>query len=134
MSLQDDVVYLALLLFSILFGHLSRLAVRDASLRRSASTLCGVAVLLAVSGAHAAYCAASFLMQLALLALVPWRSAHLVSFVTQFAYLLFFRVAPQVVPRCCCRLAAGGDSRADEKASVAIFRSGPPLFPGTRRT
>ncbi len=126
MSFRDDVVYLGLLLLSILFGHLSRQVVSERPLRRTASTFCGLAVLGFVAGRHAAYCAACYLLQVAVLMAVPWRSAHLASLVLQFAYLLFFRVAPQVMP------SMTSPGVTSNLASISC-RSSPPTSRPTRR-
>ncbi len=97
MAMQDDLVYLGLLLFSILFGQVVRqVPLRSPSSRRLASTLCGLAILAAVAKQHSAYCLACYALQVAILTVVPWRWAHAVSFFAQFSYLLFFRMAPQV--------------------------------------
>ncbi len=93
MSFYDDVLYLTLLVGSIVVGRFLRPPfVTSASLRVWLSSAIGVAIVVAVSGAHALHCVAAIAIQVAANLLLPARSLHAASFALQFSYLLFFRL------------------------------------------
>ena len=98
MSLQDDVVYLCLLLASIGLGFVSRRLFHDASSKRNFSTACGLVVLFLVSGRHGLFCLVCFALQAALVLSLPSSAVHVVSFAAQFSYLFFFRTANYLWP------------------------------------
>ena len=91
MPLSDDVLYLSLLVGSIALGKILRPL--EAKARIWFSTFAGLAIVFSVSGIHGLHCVLSLVIQILLLKAVPMSLVHVVSFVVQFGYLIFFRLA-----------------------------------------
>ena len=96
MGLQDDVLYLGLLLASIAFGKAT--ASLPAHTRKMVSTSFGLALVFLVSGLHGLHCVVAAVLQCLLLLLFPKSFVHVASFWLQFSYLLFFRLAAWAMP------------------------------------
>ena len=92
MGLQDDILYLTLLVASIGLGKVTR-NIKDKDRRKVFSTGCGLAILFLVSGLHGFMCLAAFGLQVLLNLVVGWRHLHVVTFFVQFLFLFFFRLS-----------------------------------------
>ena len=85
--MNDDHVYLVMLVFSIAFGGVTR-SITNATLRKWTSSFVGLAVIVVVSGAHAVHPILSFLIHATLICVVPKASVHWVNFFAGFSYLV----------------------------------------------
>ncbi|XP_065158479.1 lysophospholipid acyltransferase 7 [Atheta coriaria] len=86
----QDIVYLSLLIFSVIFGHFYR-QIEDLQQRKRIGTIIGILIVLVVSGFHIIHNLVFFLINAAIILYWDKRQCHLVSIVFSFAYLLFFR-------------------------------------------
>lgn len=86
----DDIVYISLLIACIGVGHFYR-QIRDKDKKKWAGTGVGLLIVLCVSGLHVWHTLLTFLVNAAIILLLPKRQSHLVSFAFSFLYLLFFR-------------------------------------------
>ncbi|TRY68844.1 hypothetical protein TCAL_03048 [Tigriopus californicus] len=91
MGLQDDIVYLVLLLTSIALGAVFQ-RIERAHHRRSFSTLCGLLMVGLVSGWHAFFCVLAYGVQVLCIQILPWTCLHIVSFWVQMMLLVCFRL------------------------------------------
>jgi len=87
----DDVVYLALLIFSIAFGKFLR-QIEDLKTRRHVATLVGVSIVLLVSGKHIFHPLFVVLVNSLFIFFLDKKVVHIASFTFSFLYLLFFRM------------------------------------------
>lgn len=91
MGLQDDIVYLVLLLASIALGGVFQ-RIEPANHRRWFSTLCGLLMVGLVSGCHGLFCAIAYGVQVMCMQILPWTCLHTVSFWLQMILLVCFRL------------------------------------------
>ena len=91
MELNDDYVYLFMLLFSIAFGSVTS-NISNQNIRKWTSSLCGLSIIFSVSGVHGFHPIASFVIHTTLIKLSPRSSVHWINFFVGFAYLFFFRL------------------------------------------
>jgi lysophospholipid acyltransferase 7 len=87
MKLNDDHVYLVMLIFSIVFGSVTR-NIGNTTLRKWTSSLVGLAVIFSVSGYHTIHPIVSFVIHASLINLVPKANVHWINFFVGFAYLV----------------------------------------------
>ncbi|XP_050739721.1 lysophospholipid acyltransferase 7-like [Eriocheir sinensis] len=88
----DDIVYLALLLASIGFGHVYR-RIENLEIKKCVGTVVGGAVIVAVSGWHTLHPLFLTAVNIAILQFVSKSLCHVVSFWFSFGYLLFCRLS-----------------------------------------
>ena len=86
--MNDDYIYLVMLVFSIAFGGVTR-SIGNATLRKWTSSLVGLAIVVVVSGAHAVHPVLSFLIHTTLIFLSPKAAVHWINFFVGFAYLVW---------------------------------------------
>jgi len=98
MALQDDIIYVLLLICSILFGKVIVKIRRGNGFRQAddllkyLSSTAGFIVVLLVSGRHIIHPIFSVILQICLLRFVPSNRVHWVSFFAGFAHLFHFRL------------------------------------------
>lgn len=86
----DDIIYIVLLLLCIAFGRIYR-EIKDGESKKWIGSALGVLMIFSVSGFHIWHSICTFLVNAAIILLVPQSHCHLVSFGFSFLYLLFFR-------------------------------------------
>ncbi|KAK9885176.1 hypothetical protein WA026_010685 [Henosepilachna vigintioctopunctata] len=86
----DDIVYVSLLLFSILFGKFYR-SIQNLHVRKIVGTLVGLLIVYVVSGFHIIHALFTFLVNAIIIRNINPKICHKVSFVFSFLYLFFFR-------------------------------------------
>ena len=86
--MNDDHVYLVMLVFSIIFGGVTR-KIQNATLRKWISSVVGLVVIFAVSGSHTIHPIVSFILHVSLINLTPKENVHWVNFFVGFAYLVW---------------------------------------------
>ncbi|KAL0278376.1 UNVERIFIED_CONTAM: hypothetical protein PYX00_000211 [Menopon gallinae] len=91
----DDVIYLSLLIFTIVFGHYFR-NLHDEVLKKRVSTTIGFAIVLLVSGKHALHPVICVFINSYIITRLDKRFCHACSFCFTFAYLIFFRTTAYV--------------------------------------
>lgn len=101
MTLEDDVVYVGVLLASIAAGKLVRYIPADEGgksfmRRRLASSLLGILLAYLVSGWHILHILAEILLNAAIILIIDTRWCHLVSLAVSFLYLFMFRLSDQI--------------------------------------
>ena len=90
--MSDDVIYGGLLVLSIPLGHaVKTLAGYHRQRKQLVSTLCGVLIVISVSGFHALHSVLSTLVNCLLVKFIGPRFCHIASFIWCFGYILFFR-------------------------------------------
>uniref|UniRef100_A0A0A9XEX5 Lysophospholipid acyltransferase 7 n=1 Tax=Lygus hesperus TaxID=30085 RepID=A0A0A9XEX5_LYGHE len=89
----DDIVYLSLLLFSLVFGSFFR-QIRDPVAKKWTSTVVGFLIALIVSGNSIYHSIIITLFHAFLVSTASYKIMHIISFTFSFAYLFFFRFAP----------------------------------------
>jgi len=99
MALDDDILYVSLLLVSIACGKLIRQippeikdGSKDFTRRRFASTVFGITIAALVSGFAILHLFVITIINCFIILYTSYKSCHLVSLVVSFAYLIFFRL------------------------------------------
>ncbi|XP_019871648.2 lysophospholipid acyltransferase 7 [Aethina tumida] len=86
----EDIIYLALLIFTIVFGYYYR-ALTDPALKRNVGTAVGLFVVFMVSGVHIIHPIITTIIGALIILYVDKRKCHLVCFLFGFIYIFFFR-------------------------------------------
>lgn len=86
----DDIVYLSLLFFSIVFGSVFR-QIEDKCMKRNVATLLGTVITLIASRTHFWHPLLFTIANIFIIKYLNKRIIHIVSFTFSFAYLIFFR-------------------------------------------
>uniref|UniRef100_A0A1Y1N3P6 Lysophospholipid acyltransferase 7 n=1 Tax=Photinus pyralis TaxID=7054 RepID=A0A1Y1N3P6_PHOPY len=86
----DDIIYIVLLLLCIAIGAIYR-EIKDVESKKWIGSALGLLMIFSVSGYHIWHSICTFLINAAIILLVPQSHCHLVSFGFSFLYLLFFR-------------------------------------------
>ena len=88
----DDIIYLALLLVSIIWGKFTR-SIQNTRQRKWASTLFGLAIVVLVSGPSTLHPLFSVAIHAIFIKFSPKHQVHWINFILGFAHLLVFRSA-----------------------------------------
>ncbi|KAK5641211.1 hypothetical protein RI129_009758 [Pyrocoelia pectoralis] len=86
----DDIIYMVILLFCIGFGTIYR-EIKSTEQKKWVGSGLGVLIILIVSGYHIWHPICTFLINAAIILILPKSYSHLISFGFSFLYLLFFR-------------------------------------------
>ncbi|KAK7872885.1 hypothetical protein R5R35_006751 [Gryllus longicercus] len=86
----DDVIYLTMLFISIGLGHYFQ-KITDKNVKKWSATIIGILLVFVVSGRHILHPLVCTLVNALIVTFISKKSCHIVSFVFQFLYLLFFR-------------------------------------------
>lgn len=89
---KDDIVYLSLLIFSIIFGVFYQ-KINNTVAKKKVGTLIGLLIIFTVSGVHILHPLITFLVNAFIITKLDPRICHKVSFAFTFLYLCFFRTS-----------------------------------------
>lgn len=88
--IADDIIYLALLVFSMCFGVYYR-TIENPDVKKKLGALIGFVIVFIVSGFHCLHVLVSTLINACIILYTDKRKCHIYSFVFSFLYLFFFR-------------------------------------------